>query len=793
MPTPHGTVLDCLGPRWAAACRAVGSNCFDWAHDGKHKNGWVELCEGGQLVTKWCKGSWRVPADDPDVVEMTFGSSRHLCRMDECGCFVVEKKFLRRTGKDNMKPKQPRTRGWISKMARPTPRRSVTFKIVSGDQTQTKVSCEVITAVAACDATTRKPAATHAITPKKRCFVVAASGARNQFRKLRHRAIVDGSAGLCWSRGHVPCLSALPFSSDERMGAGWNGSLRHSPAGAKRCIVSGDCEPSREYRVEHVPDRMWKDSEPGSRGDGAADELKACDGYPAETPVVVELGMGRRRVGIEQQVPCQSTGQAESESSLSCQQDDLCRSDDPDLPVGKQTQKVADFRPSFLECINDLLDEDSKGSARLPAKHGMQQVVRDTLEASAVHYSKVYPSSSPRTPMQNELGESSDEPSQIFPPVWSNAGMSDLDSKVSCKISSATMSVQKSCPSSLDNSLPCVQCCSSGAKAPKVHSKALGSASAESHAQVQQSYRHLVKATQTGSAVSQFTPEASLPPLQASQSAVQQKEVTPVASCRPQFSEDSMSLPLLSLPALESSQRSAHLSQPTPYLAPAIVGSQCKPSRTTDQDAMPQLNPPPLEVDRSASQESLVPPLLVPPTAIEELSQSIPQLSLPALAISQIAIHCSQPTPQVAPRSLDHEFPCRSSNEDVEIKPSAEPPNFEDPPHVDELHCHKTSQFSQSASPPASAALESNEKIEPKPLGKQASTRSCQDIDVFLGGVTPQHSQWTPKVAPVVPELSQSSQIASKIDANILLAGKASDAGGCAKVDVLSLLAIQIM
>lgn len=205
-----------------------------------------------------------------------------------------------------------------------------------------------------------------------------------------------------------------------------------------------------------------------------------------------------------------------------------------------------------------------------------------------------------------------------------------------------------------------------------------------------------------------------------------------------------MSLPLLSLPALESSQRSTHLSQPTPYLAPAIVGSHCKPTRTTDQDAMPQLHPPPLEVDRSVSQESLVPPLLVPLTAIEELSQSIPQPSLPALETSQIARHCSQPTPQVAPVSR------RSINEDVEMRPSRELPNAEDPPKIDDLHGHPTCQLSQSSSPPAARPA-------------------------------------------VMQEPVQSAQIASKKAADIKLSGKDSDVRGCTKVNVLSLLAIQIM
>lgn len=99
-------------PKWAAMCKEADCTTFAWAHDGQRKNGWVELKENGQLLTGWCEGTWKVVDSDPDVIDMTFGSSKHLCRFKEGG-FVVEEKFLQKTMKPSYKPDQPRTCGWI--------------------------------------------------------------------------------------------------------------------------------------------------------------------------------------------------------------------------------------------------------------------------------------------------------------------------------------------------------------------------------------------------------------------------------------------------------------------------------------------------------------------------------------------------------------------------------------------------------------------------------------------------------------------------------------------------------
>jgi len=561
--------------------------------------------------------------------------------------------------------------------------------------------------------------------------------------------------------GHVPSPPALPSSPDEQTRTDWNGSPRHCPAGAKHCLLSGDCEPSNLLSIGHVPDRVGEDSDPVSCVSRAAVELNACNSDSAQKPAVVELGMACHRVDMghhnsTQRAPVRNCSQDDSESSASRQQVSLCPNDE--LNLDKQTRKVADFRPSFLECIKDMLDEDAKDTERLPEEHGVMQAVRDPSEAFAARRSEgqnvgasFFPNSqglgrgsvgtshsSSRMSLQNEeLGESSDELSQDFPPMRSNPGMPALDSEDSCETSSGTRCYPESCPWSLDCSLPSVHSRSSRSKAITAADIIIsGSTSAEYHVRVQQPDEHLAKAALTGSVFGQCGPKAILPPLEASQSAVEQSVVTPVAFCWPVSSENSMSLPQLSLPALESSQSATQLSQPTPYLAPAIMGSQSKPNKTTDQDEMPQLMPSPLEVGRSASQQSLVPLLLPPVAEIQDPSQSIPQLSLPALEASEMAIHRTEPTPRVAPANLEQEVLRPCNNEDVDIKPSREPSDVEEAPNVDELYGQIAPQFSPSVSPPAAAGSETHlflqnigdPNIETKPSGMRCDARSCLDM-----------------------------------------------------------------
>ncbi|CAE8661076.1 unnamed protein product, partial [Polarella glacialis] len=98
---------------WQKMCRSAASTTFLWAHNGTNKNGFVQLLPGGKLVTPWCLGTWKVLPTTPDVLDLSFGSSQHLCHYKDGG-FVVEQKRAIRTGRDNLKPGAPKSTGWIS-------------------------------------------------------------------------------------------------------------------------------------------------------------------------------------------------------------------------------------------------------------------------------------------------------------------------------------------------------------------------------------------------------------------------------------------------------------------------------------------------------------------------------------------------------------------------------------------------------------------------------------------------------------------------------------------------------
>jgi len=103
-------VWEQLPKRWGDMCRTAGSSTFAWAHDGVHRNGFIELHENGKVTTTWVEGYWKAVEGDADLLEVTFGSSKHHCRYKEGG-FEVERKYLRRTGNDNSKG--CKSCGWI--------------------------------------------------------------------------------------------------------------------------------------------------------------------------------------------------------------------------------------------------------------------------------------------------------------------------------------------------------------------------------------------------------------------------------------------------------------------------------------------------------------------------------------------------------------------------------------------------------------------------------------------------------------------------------------------------------
>lgn len=115
---PSSQILEQLSPKWAEMCRQAGTTEFIWAHDGSHRNGWVRLLEGGHLETKWNTGHWGISEDDPDIIDMSFGSSRHICHYKEGG-FLVEDRIALRTGKSGYKPETPRSVGWIKTDTKP--------------------------------------------------------------------------------------------------------------------------------------------------------------------------------------------------------------------------------------------------------------------------------------------------------------------------------------------------------------------------------------------------------------------------------------------------------------------------------------------------------------------------------------------------------------------------------------------------------------------------------------------------------------------------------------------------
>jgi len=103
----------------AELCRSKRSTTFSWAHDGDKAGGnWIELRPGGELATKWGGGSWECTSCDPAVLDLTFGAMRHVCRLrGEEGKFLVEQRFLRRSGQIASNPKvkglEVMSAGWL--------------------------------------------------------------------------------------------------------------------------------------------------------------------------------------------------------------------------------------------------------------------------------------------------------------------------------------------------------------------------------------------------------------------------------------------------------------------------------------------------------------------------------------------------------------------------------------------------------------------------------------------------------------------------------------------------------
>ena len=86
---------DWLPTNWGELCRNADTSRFAWAHNGANKNGWIELHENGRVTTSWCEGSWKAVESDADVIEVTFGSCKHMCRF-RTGGFEVEQRISKK-------------------------------------------------------------------------------------------------------------------------------------------------------------------------------------------------------------------------------------------------------------------------------------------------------------------------------------------------------------------------------------------------------------------------------------------------------------------------------------------------------------------------------------------------------------------------------------------------------------------------------------------------------------------------------------------------------------------------
>lgn len=121
---PQGWSTHGLGKRWVELCeKHVGNGqeqCgvrFDWAHNGKKANGWIELLSDKPrtVLTRngngWGsgKGNWKAYGED---LEVNFGTGRHILSLDQTGDrWVMKEKYHLKNGK---LASNPGTAGWPS-------------------------------------------------------------------------------------------------------------------------------------------------------------------------------------------------------------------------------------------------------------------------------------------------------------------------------------------------------------------------------------------------------------------------------------------------------------------------------------------------------------------------------------------------------------------------------------------------------------------------------------------------------------------------------------------------------
>lgn len=102
-----------LGAVWGGAVELRGKDrpsAFLWAHTGEKPNGCIEFLENHKLSTKWGEGEWSVHKNDSHMLDISFNTMKHVCRMGDDGIFEVKEKYGWRTGKK--KAGECRTKGW---------------------------------------------------------------------------------------------------------------------------------------------------------------------------------------------------------------------------------------------------------------------------------------------------------------------------------------------------------------------------------------------------------------------------------------------------------------------------------------------------------------------------------------------------------------------------------------------------------------------------------------------------------------------------------------------------------
>lgn len=120
--TQIGWTAHDLSTRWSALCEKYagngeeeGSVRFDWAHNGKKANGWIELLSDKDRTvltfegTGWGsgRGSWKAQGED---LEVCFGSGRHILSLEkDSDRWVLKEKYNLKSSKLLA---NPGTAGW---------------------------------------------------------------------------------------------------------------------------------------------------------------------------------------------------------------------------------------------------------------------------------------------------------------------------------------------------------------------------------------------------------------------------------------------------------------------------------------------------------------------------------------------------------------------------------------------------------------------------------------------------------------------------------------------------------